>query len=100
MEQDNLDAGRVPRQLHCEVMGDLVDSCKSGDTVIVSGVIRSVNSNHFAGRGGKSSVKNALSIIYIEANHVANVSGGSLSKRGGGESKTTNLMERSLATTS
>ena len=84
MEQDNLDAGRVPRQLHCEVMGDLVDSCKSGDTVIVSGVIRSVNSNHFAGRGGKSSVKNALSIIYIEANHVANVSGGSLSKRGGG----------------
>ena len=50
----------------------LVDSCSPGDLVTIVGVVKSVNADHAAGRGGKRAAANSLFILYVAANSVTN----------------------------
>jgi len=49
-----------------------VDSCSPGDLVTIVGVVKSVNADHAAGRGGKRAAANSLFILYVAANSVTN----------------------------
>lgn len=41
---DDIDQAHIPRTIDCEVIGDLVDQCSSGDIVIVGGIIKARSS--------------------------------------------------------
>jgi DNA replicative helicase MCM subunit Mcm2 (Cdc46/Mcm family) len=62
--------GQVPRTIIVELKGDLISVVKAGDTAIISGVVKSMNSDHFANKAGKKSMKNSLFVLYMEANHI------------------------------
>lgn len=49
-----------------------MDSCSPGDLVTIVGVVKSVNADHAAGRGGKRAAANSLFILYVAANSVTN----------------------------
>ena len=74
LDDNVMGAGRIPRRMECECRGDAVASCNSGDTIVITGTIRSINASHHQGKGGKASSKNALHILYIEANFIQNIS--------------------------
>jgi DNA helicase MCM8 len=68
-------AGRVPRHLDVECRGHaLVDLCVPGDVVVVSGVLRCVNSAVAAGRHDKRALATATAVLYLDANSVVNAS--------------------------
>jgi DNA helicase MCM8 len=41
---DGREAGRIPRNIECELTSDLVDSCVPGDMVTVTGVVKATSS--------------------------------------------------------
>jgi|MDSY01.2.fsa_nt_gb DNA helicase MCM8 len=72
VDNDLADAGRVPRTVEVELSGaGLVDSCIAGDLVTIVGIVKSVNADHAAGKGGKRAAANGLFILYILANSVS-----------------------------
>ena len=42
---DRSEAGRVPRNIDCELCADLVDSCVPGDVVTVTAVVKATGSH-------------------------------------------------------
>uniref|UniRef100_A0A803N9H1 DNA helicase n=1 Tax=Chenopodium quinoa TaxID=63459 RepID=A0A803N9H1_CHEQI len=71
-KSDNLEEGRVPRTVECELSEDLVDDCIPGDVVTVTGIIRQIN-NYMDLGGGKSKSKyQGLYYLYMESVSVTN----------------------------
>ncbi|XP_078180003.1 minichromosome maintenance 8 isoform X2 [Carex rostrata] len=72
LKSENLEEGRVPRTVECELSEDLVDSCIPGDIVTVTGIVKVIN-NYMDVGGGKSRNKNqGLYYLYLEAVSVIN----------------------------
>ena len=66
------DAGRAPRQLEIEVADDLVDTCNAGDSVVVVGTVRAVNSALASGRSGKRASETSTYTMYLVAHSIVN----------------------------
>ncbi|THU55540.1 hypothetical protein C4D60_Mb11t07640 [Musa balbisiana] len=72
LKSENLEEGRVPRTVECELAEDLVDSCIPGDVITVTGIIKVIN-NYMDIGGGRSKNKNqGLYYLYLEAVSVRN----------------------------
>ena len=80
-------AGQVPRTIMVECTGSLINRCKAGDTALISGVVESMNSDHFANKGGKSSLKNSLFVLFLQANFIQTL--GAVSYGNEGKNKST-----------
>eukprot|EP00002_Diphylleia_rotans_P024947 TRINITY_DN4927_c0_g1_i6.p1 TRINITY_DN4927_c0_g1~~TRINITY_DN4927_c0_g1_i6.p1 ORF type:complete len:712 (-),score=116.81 TRINITY_DN4927_c0_g1_i6:41-2176(-) len=65
---DQREAGRMPRNIECELTEDLVDSCVPGDMVTVSGIVKVVSTD---GDSGRSKTR-SLFLLYIDAVSVVN----------------------------
>ena len=62
--------GHVPKTMTVEVADGLVDSCRAGDTVEVTGVVECMNSMNFGGRAGKKAQTHSLYNLFVRASHV------------------------------
>ena len=67
------DAGRAPRQLEVEVADDLVDTCNAGDSVVIVGTVRTVNSALASGRSGKRASETSTYKMYLVAHSIVNL---------------------------
>ncbi|KAM3675485.1 DNA helicase MCM8 [Ammospiza maritima maritima] len=72
MEDDQREAGRIPRTIECELVQDLVDSCVPGDMVTVTGIVKVASTEEGA---SKSKNDKCIFLLYIEANSVSNSKG-------------------------
>lgn len=80
-EEDSLEAGRVPRTVCVELLGNLVDVCVPGDVVQVAGVVKAASTDLDATGARVRGKDKTLFVLYIEANSITN------SKRSGSTSK-------------
>lgn len=62
---DQLDSGRAPRTLDCELMRDLVDSVVPGDVVVLTGIVKLLATDE--GRGKAASQMYSL---YLDVNSI------------------------------
>lgn len=68
------DAGRAPRHMEVEVTHDLVDACHAGDSIVVCGIVRAVNSAMAAGRvGGKRAAETSTYKLYVVGHSIVNM---------------------------
>ncbi|CAN0075799.1 unnamed protein product [Ascophyllum nodosum] len=72
IDDDNSEAGRIPRTVEVELHEDLVDTCIPGDVVTVSGMVKSVNAEFASGRMNKRAKASGLYLVYLEANSLTN----------------------------
>ena len=69
----DMNAGKMPKTIDCEIRDDLIDSCISGDIVTVCGVMKTELQNDMKGFGGSRGGANknrALHSSYIDVNSV------------------------------
>jgi DNA helicase MCM8 len=69
----NRESGRAPRHMEVEVSNDLVDQCHAGDSIVVVGVVRAVNSALASGRGGKRAEETSTYKLYVVAHSIVNL---------------------------
>ena len=70
---NDINAGKMPKTIECEIKNDLIDSCISGDIVTICGVMKTEVQNE--GKGGfaaKVNKNRALHASYIEVNSIKN----------------------------
>ena len=79
------DSGRAPRQMEVEVSNDLVDRCQAGDTIVVVGVVRAMNSALASGRRGKRAEENSTYKLYVVAHSIVNLTAEDSLRSGRGE---------------
>ncbi|XP_075223070.1 DNA helicase MCM8-like [Lycorma delicatula] len=69
ISDDQLDGGRVPRTVECELVEELVDSCLPGDVVTITGIVKiRCNEEGYNKKSKSPSIFN----IYIEGKSVNN----------------------------
>ena len=76
------DAGRAPRHMEVEVANDLVGQCHAGDSIVVVGIVRAVNSALASGRVGKRAVETSTYKLYVVAHSIVNFMSDDLSRAG------------------
>ena len=64
LKGDKRDLGQIPRTVECELIEDLVHSCRNGDSVTVTGVVKALPAEA-GGGGGKRG--ESLFLLYIDA---------------------------------
>ncbi|KAJ3046052.1 DNA replication licensing factor mcm8 [Rhizophlyctis rosea] len=72
LPESQLDAGRVPRTVECELTDDLVDTVVPGDVVYLMGSVKVL-----ATEEGKGKANAQMFYLYIDANSITKASGGS-----------------------
>jgi DNA helicase MCM8 len=76
-DPNQVNTGRVPRTIDCELKETSVNSVISGDIVVISGVLKTEAANDAEGsRGGQGNFKNkikGLFISYIDVNSIVNI---------------------------
>ena len=70
---DNRDAGRAPRHIEVEVSHDLVDMCHAGDSIVVCGIVKAVNSALASGRAGKRAMETSTYKLYVVGHSIVNL---------------------------
>jgi DNA helicase MCM8 len=69
----DINAGKLPKTIDCEIKDDLIDACISGDIVTICGVMKTELQNDMKGFGGQKCNKNrALHASYIDVNSIRN----------------------------
>jgi DNA replicative helicase MCM subunit Mcm2 (Cdc46/Mcm family) len=82
--EDERDAGRAPRHMEVEVSQDLVDACHAGDSIVVCGIVRAVNSSLASGRGGKRAAESSMYQLYVVGHSIVNLTADDRGGGGGG----------------
>nr|QIC49968.1 DNA helicase MCM8 [Actinia equina] len=72
MDDNQREAGRIPRTVECELTADLVDSCVPGDVVTATGIVKVTNSEECRNKYNKDK---CMFLLYIHANSVNNNKG-------------------------
>ncbi|KAI9100394.1 DNA replication licensing factor MCM8 [Phlyctochytrium arcticum] len=76
LADNQVDSGRIPRTVECELTEDLVDLVVPGDVVCVSGVVKVLASDEEKGKGRATQMYS----LYIAANSLVKASGVSSSE--------------------
>ena len=72
-DMKDINAGKLPKTIDCEIQDDLIDACISGDIVTICGIMKTELQNDAKGFGGQKCNKNrALHASYIDVNSVKN----------------------------
>jgi len=70
---NDINAGKMPKTIECEIKNDLIDSCISGDIVTICGIMKTeINSDGPKGFAGKNNKNRALHASYIDVNSIKN----------------------------
>lgn len=70
---NDINAGKMPKTIECEIKNDLIDSCISGDIVTICGVMKTEIQSDGTGKGFNKVAKNrALHASYIDVNSIKN----------------------------
>jgi DNA replicative helicase MCM subunit Mcm2 (Cdc46/Mcm family) len=69
----NRESGRAPRHMEVEVANDLVDQCHAGDSIVVVGIVRAMNSALASGRAGKRAEETSTYKLYVVAHSIVNL---------------------------
>lgn len=72
-DEGGRDAGRAPRHIEVEVSNDLVDLCNAGDSIVVVGIVRAVNSAIASGRVGKRAEETSTYKLYVVGHSIVNL---------------------------
>ncbi|KAL7541492.1 hypothetical protein ACHAXR_011294 [Thalassiosira sp. AJA248-18] len=83
MSGESRDAGRAPRHMEVEVAHDLVDLCHAGDSIVVAGIVKAVNSALASGRTGKRAAENSTYKLYVVGHSIVNLTAEDGSRGGG-----------------
>ena len=96
---ENREAGRAPRHMEVEVVNDLVDMCHAGDSIVVVGIVRAVNSALASGRVGKRAVETSTYKLYVVAHSIVNLTAedGTRGSQGRGSKHGAASQEKNLA---
>ena len=70
--EEGRDVGRAPRHMEVEVSDDLVDTCHAGDSIVICGIVRAVNSSVASGRGGKRATETSMYQLYVVGHSILN----------------------------
>ena len=108
MDHGDRDAGRAPRHMEVEVSNDLVDQCHAGDSIVVVGIIRAVNSALASGRVGKRAEETSTYKLYVVGHSIVNLTSedgkqrgqGRGSKRNGNDGQDGNKRQKSSSSSS
>ncbi|KND03322.1 uncharacterized protein SPPG_02368 [Spizellomyces punctatus DAOM BR117] len=73
LADNQIDSGRIPRTVECELTEDLVDLVVPGDVVCVSGIVKVLASDEEKGKGRATQMYS----LYIAANSLVKAGGGS-----------------------
>ena len=69
----DINAGKLPKTIDCEIKDDLIDACISGDIVTICGIMKTELQNDMKGFGGMKCQRNkALHASYIDVNSIRN----------------------------
>lgn len=68
----DINAGKLPKTIDCEIKNDLIDACISGDIVTICGIMKTELQSDNKGFGGAKSSNRALHASYIDVNSVKN----------------------------
>lgn len=68
----DVNAGKLPKTIDCEIRDDLIDACISGDIVTVCGVLKTELQNDAKGFGGGKAKNRALHASYVDVNSIRN----------------------------
>jgi DNA helicase MCM8 len=75
--------------MEVEVSNDLVDACQAGDSIVVCGIVRAMNSSLAIGRGGKRAAETSTYQLYVVGHSITNLTaddhGGGIAGDGGGD---------------
>ena len=72
-DMKDMNAGKLPKTIDCEIKDDLIDACISGDIVTICGIMKTELQNDMKGFGGQKNNKNkALHASYIDVNSIKN----------------------------
>ena len=82
-EESTSHAGRTPRQMEVELTHDLVDSCRPGDIVLVTGIVQAINSAVASGSTGRRALETSTYKLYLQAHSIATMSESSREKQRG-----------------
>jgi DNA helicase MCM8 len=68
----DMNAGKMPKTIDCEIKDDLIDSCISGDIVTICGVMKTEIQSDMGGRGrgGGGGKNKALHASYIDVHSI------------------------------
>ena len=69
----DINAGKMPKTIDCEIKDDLIDSVISGDIVTICGIMKTELQNDLKGYGGRSGgnkMQKALHSSYIDVNSI------------------------------
>ncbi|CDW72960.1 dna helicase mcm8-like [Stylonychia lemnae] len=69
----DINAGKLPKTIDCEIKDDLIDACISGDIVTICGIMKTELQSDMKGFGAQKANKNkALHASYIDVNSIKN----------------------------
>jgi DNA helicase MCM8 len=66
---NDLNAGKMPKTIDCELKDDLIDKCTSGVVVTICGILKTEVASEKG--GGKGTATNSIHSAYIEINSLA-----------------------------
>ena len=74
---EDLPAGQLPHYIEVTILGDLVDQCRPGDRVMLTGVVRidQESSSFTSGNSSSSQIKNSLFRLRMEGNNIEYLGG-------------------------
>eukprot|EP00111_Clytia_hemisphaerica_P002704 TCONS_00007630-protein len=70
MLDDQREAGRIPRNIECELTHGLVDNCTPGDMVTITGIVKVSKNEENKFRGGGKG--NSMYLLFIQAISISN----------------------------
>lgn len=79
LANDQIDSGRVPRTVECELTRDLVDKIVPGDVVVCTGIVKVLATEE----GGNKNSTAQMYYLYIDANSINKSTGGALDEEEG-----------------
>ena len=69
---NDINAGKMPKTIECEIKNDLIDTCISGDIVTICGIMKTEVQSDIKGYAGQINKNRALHMSYIDVNSIKN----------------------------
>ena len=68
LDQKDVESGRIPRTIECELTEDLTGSCSPGDLVTVNGIVKALTAE--TSGAGRSNKDKCTFVLYINTNSI------------------------------
>ena len=66
LDQKDVESGRIPRTIECELTEDLTGSCSPGDLITVNGIVKALTAE--SSGAGRSNKDKCTFVLYVNVN--------------------------------